>query len=274
MSTTSAVSSAVSSTTSSSTTTNNGVLGQDAFLKLLICQMQNQDPLNPMDNTEYVSQLAQFTSLEQMQEMNSTMEAMNTTYNTTQATGMIGKTVKYTSPDDSSTTLTGIVSGVAFEDGEAKLKIGYDTVGIDEVTQIYASSSDIELGEKSQYALSLIGSTVDYYTISGVLSTGVVDSISFDDGWPTINIGSDSVPLENLVCLHESTSDLETDQAKAIAQAMVGKYVDYINPSDSSSTLTGIPSSVVTNDDGSVQLLIGSKYVDLSDVVKVYSKTD
>ena len=273
MSTTSAVSSTSSSTTSTSTTSTSGVLGQDAFLKLLICQMQNQDPLNPMDNTEYVSQLAQFTSLEQMQEMNSTMEDMNTTYNNTQATGMIGKTVKYTSSDDSSVK-TGIVSGVTFDDGEAKLKIGSDTVSLDEVTQVYTDTSSIGLSERSQYALSLVGSTVDYYTANGVFSTGNVDSVSYDDGWPTLNIGSDSVPLENLICLHESASDLDTDQAKAVATAMVGKTVEYVNPSDSSSTLTGVPSSAITNDDGSVKLLIGTSYIDLSDVVKVYANDD
>src|ERR1700754_527009 len=43
----------------------NGAMGQEAFLKLLVAQLQNQDPLNPQDNYEFVAQLAQFSSLEQ-----------------------------------------------------------------------------------------------------------------------------------------------------------------------------------------------------------------
>jgi flagellar basal-body rod modification protein FlgD len=50
-----------------------GDLGKDAFMKLLIAQMQNQDPMNPMDGTQMASQLAQFSSLEQLQEINTTL---------------------------------------------------------------------------------------------------------------------------------------------------------------------------------------------------------
>lgn len=51
----------------------NGNLDKDAFLRLLTTQLANQDPLNPMEDREFIAQLAQFTSLEQMQELNKTM---------------------------------------------------------------------------------------------------------------------------------------------------------------------------------------------------------
>lgn len=51
-------------------------LGKDAFLKMLIAQLQNQDPLNPMDGTAFVAQLAQFSSLEQLSNLNETMSSM------------------------------------------------------------------------------------------------------------------------------------------------------------------------------------------------------
>ena len=50
-----------------SATKANDALGKDAFLQLLVCQMQNQDPMNPSNDTEYVAQLAQFSQLEQLQ---------------------------------------------------------------------------------------------------------------------------------------------------------------------------------------------------------------
>ena len=64
-------------------------LDKDAFLKLLITQMQNQDPLNPMDNKESIAQLAQFSSLEQMQQMNSSFTKFGDTF-ATSSTGHPG----------------------------------------------------------------------------------------------------------------------------------------------------------------------------------------
>ena len=66
------------------------------FLKLLVAQLSNQDPLNPTEDKEFVAQLAQFTSLEQLQEINAGMENLNTTMTSSQlmtATGFIGKDV-------------------------------------------------------------------------------------------------------------------------------------------------------------------------------------
>jgi len=82
----------VSSTTSTQSSTsvqrNTGSsLGKDDFLKLLITQMQNQDPLNPTEDTEFIAQMAQFTSLEQMQNMVKISQFQ-------QATTMIDKNVK------------------------------------------------------------------------------------------------------------------------------------------------------------------------------------
>src|SRR5471032_1716961 len=55
-----------------------GAMGKDQFMKLLIAQMQNQDPTNPMDGSQMASQLAQFSSLEQLQEVNTNLAGQQT----------------------------------------------------------------------------------------------------------------------------------------------------------------------------------------------------
>jgi flagellar basal-body rod modification protein FlgD len=91
----------VSSSTTTTSTTSKSVLGKDDFLKLLITEMKNQDPLNPMQGTEYATQLAQFSSLEQLSNISDTLtESVSTNQLMTQsisnslATTMIGKSVR------------------------------------------------------------------------------------------------------------------------------------------------------------------------------------
>ncbi len=82
--------------------TTNKELDRDAFLKLLTTQMQAQDPLNPMDNTEFVAQLSQFTSLERLESMSRSLDtlAMSTSSNTSaQMVSFIGKQITIARPD-------------------------------------------------------------------------------------------------------------------------------------------------------------------------------
>ncbi len=83
-------------------------LGKDDFLKLLITQMQNQDPTEPMENTEFIAQMAQFSSLEQMTNMASSFEKMSNYISASEGASMLGKTVQVNVGD---ATVTGVVSG-------------------------------------------------------------------------------------------------------------------------------------------------------------------
>jgi len=69
-------------------------LGKDAFLRLLIAQLQNQDPLNPMDDREFIAQMAQFSALEQMTNMNKTLENM-ASMDKYSAVSYVGKTILF-----------------------------------------------------------------------------------------------------------------------------------------------------------------------------------
>jgi flagellar basal-body rod modification protein FlgD len=90
---------AISQATAAGTSTTAGVsssMGKDAFLRLLITQLQHQDPLNPADSTEFTAQLAQFSSLEQLSNINThlgVLKLYQASINNAQAVGFIGKEI-------------------------------------------------------------------------------------------------------------------------------------------------------------------------------------
>ena len=81
-------------------------LGKDDFLKLLITQLSNQDPTNPMEDTQFIAQMAQFSSFEQMTNMNESFNKMAAMINSSQAAATIGRTVDI---DVGDTTARGVV---------------------------------------------------------------------------------------------------------------------------------------------------------------------
>lgn len=95
-------------------------LGADAFLKLLTTQLQNQDPLNPMDNTQSVAQLAQFSALQASTNLADQFTKFQSNFAVTQAASLIGKAVTVVNTDATtgqSNNFTGTVSGVTITNG-------------------------------------------------------------------------------------------------------------------------------------------------------------
>ena len=106
---------------SSVTTATNDELGKDAFLKLLVAELSNQDPLNPMEDREFISQMATFSSLEQMQNMNNTLTSMSEA-NKFNAVQYIGKAIAFTAGDgEEATQKVAIVNHVWFDPNEGTI---------------------------------------------------------------------------------------------------------------------------------------------------------
>jgi flagellar basal-body rod modification protein FlgD len=89
---------------------NNQFVSQNTFLTLLITQLQNQDPMNPQDSSQFVTQLAQFSSLEQMTQLNQNF----TSVLDNSAAGLIGQTVTVADQSSQSGFTTGQVSGIVY----------------------------------------------------------------------------------------------------------------------------------------------------------------
>jgi flagellar basal-body rod modification protein FlgD len=105
------------------------------YMKLLVTQLQNQDPTSPMDNNQMSSQLAQLSSLEQLENMNTTFQQMLASQQRQQATELIGKEVDFL-PDGAMGVVTGRVTAMKLNDQGARLVVGNYDIGVDQVQAV------------------------------------------------------------------------------------------------------------------------------------------
>lgn len=98
----------------------NTSLGQEDLFKILLTELQYQDPLEPMDNKEFIAQLAQFTNLEQTRQFNNNLESLLSVQASNQSITLLGKTVEI---ETGSAPEVGDVISVIFEDGSPILTI-------------------------------------------------------------------------------------------------------------------------------------------------------
>jgi flagellar basal-body rod modification protein FlgD len=94
------------------------------FLRILTTQLNNQDPLKPMDNTQFVAQLAQFTSLQETQQTNDKLDTLLNIQSASQSVGLIGRTVDVSS---SGGAQTGHVVSLDFSSGQPQLGVTLST---------------------------------------------------------------------------------------------------------------------------------------------------
>lgn len=111
MNVTSATDSTSKSSSSTSSTTSSTGVDYNTFLQLLVAEMKNQDPTNPMDTSQYMSQFAQLSSVEQAMQTNNKLDALLSSQSLSQANGLIGKTVGFT--DSTGASFSGKVASVS-----------------------------------------------------------------------------------------------------------------------------------------------------------------
>lgn len=182
-------------------------MDKDAFLKLLMTQMQYQDPLNPMDNTEFVAQLAQFTSLEQMNNI-----YKSSSY--TQGLSMIGKDVYanvFNEALKKYEDIEGTVEAVKVVNGNVVLKVGEKDVPIEKV-QITADSNKVSKDSiiSASQALTLVGKNIQAIIPgkeenSAQYVEGKVDKVRMrmSDGTPILIVGNKEIYANEVATISE-----------------------------------------------------------------------
>ena len=112
-------------------------LDMDQFLQLMITELQNQDPLNPMENAEILQQISQIREIGATGRLTETLDAVLLGQNLTSATGMIGKTIKALTDD--AKEVSGLVDRVSVTDGETRLHIGDKAIRLKNVKEVLST---------------------------------------------------------------------------------------------------------------------------------------
>ena len=114
-------------------------MGQDAFLQLLMAQLKNQDPLNPTDSNQFMSQQAQFTQISELQKLNKSVASSNQMM---QASTLIGKDVSLTDPNDATKTISGTVSEAKISSSGASVVVNGNEYPLNNILSVKEASTD------------------------------------------------------------------------------------------------------------------------------------
>lgn len=111
-------------------------LGKDEFLKILVTQLSNQDPTQPLEDKEFISQMATFTSVEQLTNMAEEMKTLRQSIGF--SSGLIGKTIGWTETDSNGDeqTLSGLVDSIKIKDSKQFAIVGEQEVPVEQITEI------------------------------------------------------------------------------------------------------------------------------------------
>ncbi len=187
-------------------------LGKDAFLQLLVAQLQNQDPTKPMEDREFIAQLATFSNLEQMQNLNKASIEAN-------ANNMVGKFVStevYNTTTGKTEDISGFVIGTRKAGDKTYLQLEngseMDYTDVKEVFtdntlngQLSGLQNSLNMAEN----LNLIGKSVQCYTfdssgnVTGYVE-GTVDSVKFKNGTAILTIDNKEIPASGIFTISEN----------------------------------------------------------------------
>jgi flagellar basal-body rod modification protein FlgD len=214
----------IPSTTAGSTngtaaaTQKSNTLGKDDFMKMLIAQLQNQDPLNPMDGKDFAAQLAQFSSLEQLANLNTTMSSLPTylqSFSNAQMVGLIGNDAM---AKGNTINVSGSTTNVVFslpsaiQSGTIKI---YDQNGLQIGTMSVGSQKagintviwDTSTIAKGNYTFDVNGVDANGKAITAdALISGRVTGTSFKDSTAYLTINGQKVAFSDVVAINKSTN--------------------------------------------------------------------
>lgn len=201
---------------------------QDSFLTMLMAQLQNQDPLNPMENTEFTAQLAQINTVEQLQGVNQNLGYLQlymASMNNSQAIGFIGKEVLASgdsvyfdgyNQQDINYRLQGNASQVAVTVYDTSgrlvrtLHAGAQASGPQQITWDGRDGNGNLMAEGT-YSFKIMATDVSGGTVGSTrMLTGVVDGVTFQDGITYVTVNGQKIPIGDIVEIRDRDYDATT----------------------------------------------------------------
>ena len=233
-------------------------LGRDAFLTMLVAQLENQDPLNPMEGSDFSAQLAQFSQLEQLINLNGSMDSMKTSYeesSQSDVTSFVGKEI--TANVDSIEIVNGSFIGGDYNISELceVMVTIFDSQG-NEVRTLYEGQKGIgshginwdgqdnngDTVLDGSYKYSVMTNNGSGYTDLPITVTGKVESIVYSDGKPYFQVNGLMVNIDSLIQIKNTSTTKESPNT----------IVDYLGKN----ITTSAPLAVVENGD-----VLGNEFV-------------
>ncbi len=260
----------IDETASKTSTRNTGELGKDEFLNLLVTQLRYQDPLNPTDDKEFIGQLAQFSALEQMQNL-------NTSFSGTKAYSLLGKSVDANVTDDTTgetKEVTGNVSMVKYSDGKYYAVVNGTDVSIDDIVDV-AESSYSSNNNLSAYT-NVIGCIVNgiaYDPANGemIKVTGTVKSLQKGVYEDYAVLDGVSVEIAGLDTEETSTdADFVTNQLKYAKDN--GTEIDIIIKDSTTGERVPVTAKIVSYTkaaDGKITAVLNGLHVPLTSITNI-----
>ena len=209
------ISSILANTGTSTAAVEKESLGKDDFLKMLVAQLQNQDPLNPLDGTDFTAQLAQFSSLEQLDNMNSQLNVIGlyqSSLNNSQSVGLIGQQI---TANGNSVMVEGPATILSYD-----LSGNADTVSVKIYDQEGSLVDTLNSGGQAQgqnsitwdstgmadgnytIAVSAVDATGSPVPVSTIIQ-GTVTGVTFKNGSPYLYINGGEVSFGDVISVNQ-----------------------------------------------------------------------
>jgi len=236
-----------------------GMMGKHDFLMLLSAQLRHQDPLNPQNDAEFASQLAQFSSLEQMKNMSDSLDSM-------QAFGLVGKYVIGDAiVDGRKLEIAGVVDSIFTKGGEKWALIGVHAVRVADIKEVFDGSSFITPEDLMNASRTLMGRYVSAQVGEGEegIVNGVVTRVYVDNGilFADVDVGADKpvqVRVNSIFSIRDVGEVAEEEAAAEVEEAEAGG-----EEAASTREPPEVPEgyTLMADNNGYIQLCAENKYV-------------
>jgi flagellar basal-body rod modification protein FlgD len=254
--------------TTTSSSSDPRALGEQDFLTLLVAQLRYQDPLNPMDNAEFMSQTAQFSMLEELQNMNSLIKSSAFVQKVAQAATMVGMRAQVLDPV-SGELVTSPITGVTIQGGDVYFIVNEIAYRFEDIVEVYGTQEAVT--NELEHALGLIGKRVTVEDDNGIERTGNVWAVEQEDEQVYVRISDveGRFALDSITQVSEAEGSLSAAEV-AEAADLVGRYAKVERP-DTGDIVEGVIEGIAFSNNSGLHVTINGGHYSYSDIIEIGS---